>query len=256
MTPIEFDDTRCSFVDHRGAGPDLHPAAQDHRLSLHHRVPVAGLLAQAHPHAAQARGLRPHRRSRLHRPRRPQPAEPRRLRLRAHLLGRRARHRRGRDQTGQAGTRSRRHPQHAEFPPHVGQHRLPAQHVLPLHEPGGLHLRRAQPRLLGRLALGRHAHVGPEPPLGPARAVRPAGGRAQALRDDRVLVGRPRGHLRRHLRRVREHAPAAVAQGSRGENGRYRSLLQPHRRPGGRQVVRSPPGHRRGAGAGHRATCG
>ena len=40
------------------------------------------------------------------------------------------------------------------------------------------------------------------------------------LRDDRVLVGRPRGHLRRHLRRVREHAPAAVAQGARGEDGR------------------------------------
>ncbi len=61
------------------------------------------------------------------------------------------------------------------------------------------------------------------------------------LRDGRLLVGRPRGHLWRHLRCVREHASPAVAQGSRGENDRYRSLLQPHRRAGRRQVDRSPP---------------
>ncbi len=39
-----------------------------------------------------------------------------------------------------------RHPHHPQLAPHVGQHRLPAQRLLPLHEPGGLHLRGAQPR--------------------------------------------------------------------------------------------------------------
>ena len=53
-----------------------------------------------------------------------------------------------------------------ELPSPVGQHRLPPQRLLPLHEPGGLHLRRAQPRQLGGLALGRHAMWGNSHRLG------------------------------------------------------------------------------------------
>ena len=52
------------------------------------------------------------------------------------------------------------HPDHPRLAPPVGQRGLPAQHLFPLHEPHRVHLRRAQPGQLGRLALGRHAHVG------------------------------------------------------------------------------------------------
>ncbi len=39
------------------------------------------------------------------------------------------------------------------------------ERLLPVHEPGRVHLRRAQSRQLGGLALGRHAHVGLQPRL-------------------------------------------------------------------------------------------
>ena len=96
-----------------------------------------------------------------------------------------------------------------QLPPPVGQRRLPPQHLLPLHEPHGLHLRRAQPGQLGRLALGRHAHVGLQPPPRHPRAVRPPRGRAEEHRDDRLLVGRSRRPTARHLRRLRESPSAA-----------------------------------------------
>ena len=56
----------------------------------------------------------------------------------------------------------------------------------------------------------------------------------------------------RRLRLVREHRPARLAQAVGHEDGLHRPLLQPHRRPHRRQVVRSPAGHRRGPGPGHR----
>ena len=92
---------RRPVVDHRGPGPDLHPAAQDHRLALDRGAPVDHLLAQADPHAAQAGGLRPQGR-------RGNMPEPRRLRLRAHQLGRGPRHGGRRDQADQAGARTGR----------------------------------------------------------------------------------------------------------------------------------------------------
>ena len=110
------------------------------------------------------------------------------------------------------------HADHAQLAPHVGQRRLPVQRLLPLHEPGRLHLRRAQPRQLGGLAVGRHPHVGQQPPAGHPRAVRPARRRAQEHRDDRLLVVGPRDHSGR-LRWLREHRPGA--SGSRSSGSRW-----------------------------------
>ena len=87
--------------------------------------------------------------------------------------------------------------------------------------------------------------VGQQPPPGHPRAVGPAGGRAQAQRDGRVLVRRPGDHGRRHLLRLREHVAALLAEGARHQDGVRRSLLQPHRRALLRQVVRAAPRHRR-----------
>ena len=47
-----------------------------------------------------------------------------------------------RDQPREARGRSRGDPLQPQLPPHVGQRGLPPQHVLPLHEHDGLHLRR------------------------------------------------------------------------------------------------------------------
>ena len=178
--------------------------------------------------------------------------EPRRVRLRAHQLGRGPGHRRRRDSPAQAGAGAGGDPHLSGLSPSVGDPGVPHQRLLPLHEPGGLHLRGAQPRQLGRLALGRHAHVGLQPPARHPRAVRPPRGRAAEHRDDRLLVGRPGEHRRRHLHRLREHAPPLLVQGTGREDGLHRPLLQPHRRPVRRQVVRAPPGHRRGLRPGHR----
>ena len=91
----------------------------------------------------------------------------------------------------------------------------------------GMVLHDAQPGQLGRLALGRDPHVGQQSPARHPRAVRPARGRAQAHRDDRLLVVRPRIHGRRHLLRLREHLPALLDEGARDQDGLRRSLLQP-----------------------------
>ncbi len=116
----------------------------------------------------------------------------------------------------------------------------------------GLRLRGAQPGQLGRLALGRHAHVGQHPPPGHPRAVRPPGRRPQAHRDGRLLVVGPGDHRRWHLLRLREHLPPLLDERARHQDGVHRPLLQPHRRSVRRQVVRPAPGHRRGLRPGHR----
>ena len=178
--------------------------------------------------------------------------EPRRVRLRAHLLGRRARHGRRRDGAHQARVRPRRHADDRGLAPPVGQRRLPLQRVQPVHEPRRLHLRRAQPRQLGRLAVGRRPHVGLQPPPRHPGAVRPPRGRAQAHRDDGVLVGRPRDD-RRGVRLVREHLAPLLAQGARGQDGLHRPLPQPDLAAVRRQVAGAATGDRRGARPGDRA---
>ena len=51
---------------------------------------------------------------------------------------------------------------------------------------------------------------------------------------------------------LREHLAPRLAQGAGRQDGLHRPLLQPHRRPVRRQVVRAAPGHRRGPGPRHR----
>ena len=103
----------------------------------------------------------------------------------------------------------------AQFPPDVGQRRLPLQLLPALPQRGGHDLHRAQPGQLGGLAVGRRPHVGQHPPPGEPRGLRPARGRAQEHRDDRVLVVRPRHHSGRGLRGLRVAAAAPLAQGPR-----------------------------------------
>ena len=72
---------RRSLVEHPGAWTHLHAAAPHDSLALHRRSPLDHLLAEADPHAPEAGGFRPQGRPRLDRSRRPQPPEPRHLRL-------------------------------------------------------------------------------------------------------------------------------------------------------------------------------
>ena len=176
----------------------------------------------------------------------------RRVRLRAHQLGRGSRPRRRRDRPHQAGGRPGRHAHHAGLAPPLGQRRLSLQRLQPVHEPRRVHLRRAQPGQLGGLAVGRSAHVGLRAPPRHPRAVRPPGGRAEEHRDDGVLVLRPRDH-RRRLRLVREHLTPLLAQGARDQDVLHRPLPQPHVAAVRRQVAGAAAGHRRGAGPGHSA---
>ena len=198
---------RRPVVDHRGPGAHVYAASAYDGHALHGGPPVHDLLAQAGAHAAQAGGLRPERRAQLR--------EARRIGLRAHQLGRGPRHRGRGDQPDQA----RRRVPGPSSPPAApticgatsatGTARISASSNLV-----GMVQVGAQPRQLGGLALGRHAHVGLQPSSGHPRAVRPAGGRPQAHGDDRLLVGRSGEHRRRHLLRLREHRRAATGSKS------------------------------------------
>ncbi len=94
--------------------------------------------------------------------------------------------------------------------------------------------------------------MGLQSPAGHPRAVRAAGGRAQAHRPHRLLVGRPGVELQRRVRGPRGQRPPALAQGARGQDDRHRPLSQPHPGAAGRQVVLAAAGHRRVHGPGHR----
>ena len=107
------------------------------------------------------------------------------------------------------------------------------------------------PGQLGGLALGRDPHLGLLLAARHARALRPARRRAQARRDDRLLVERSRHHARR-LHRLRLGDLAPVAEGEGREDDLHRPLPQLHRGGDGRQMDRAAPRHRRGAGAGDR----
>ena len=146
--------------------------------------------------------------------RRAQPAEPRHLRLRAHQLGRSARHRRRRDQAREARPRPRRDHERQRLAPHLGRARLLAQRPHPLLQLDRLDADRAQSRQLGGLVLGRRAPLGPERAQRRRRDLRHRRGLPQGRRDGRLLVQRPGGDQRR-LRRARRHRPPAVAQGAR-----------------------------------------
>ena len=141
---------------------------------------------------------------------------------------------------------------HDLLSPQLGHRRLQDGPLHALHELSRGHPRLRQPGQLGGVALGRHPHV--RLLLAPrhARAVRQSPGRDAQLRDDRLLVQRPRHHARDVLGSGVGHL-ADVAQGE-GRPGRlHRPLPQLHQRDlRRRQVDRAAHGHGHGAGDGDR----
>ena len=220
------------LLDHRGARPALHAAAQGDRRAARARVEIAGLFARPAALSDEARRFRSQRRA--------QPAEPRRLRLRAHLLGRGARHRRRRDHAREAGARAERHRLPEPVAPYLGQYRLLFQRAAALRQPRRPHRHRQQPRQLGRLVLGRQPPLGLYHAHGPRRGLRHGRGPAAARRDGGVLVERP-GVDERRLWRPGRHGAPPVAEAARHPHRPYRPLLQPHARP-----CWAAPGSRRG----------
>ena len=91
-------------------GKTFEPERQEPHPSAQPRLQEAGVLPGPHPLPHEAGGLRPGRRPGLHRPGRPQHPEPGRQQVRAHQLGRGARHRHRRDAPHQGDVRADRHP--------------------------------------------------------------------------------------------------------------------------------------------------
>ena len=100
MTPIDFDDQDPQPWTIEAQGPEAHAAAQDHAGAARPERQVDRLFAGPAALSDEARRLRSERRA--------QSAEPRQVRLRAHLVGRGADHRLERDQAPEARARSRR----------------------------------------------------------------------------------------------------------------------------------------------------
>ena len=227
---------RRRVVDHRGQGPEAHAAAQDHAGAARAEREVDRLFARPPALSDEARRLRSERRA--------QSAEPRQVRLRAHLMGRgdQARHRR--DQAAEARIRSRRHHLLARLASHLGQYRLLPLGAVPLRQCGRHDAHPSQSGLVGRLVLGRGASLGPHAARRPVGDLRHRRGLPAELRHDRVVGGRPGEHVRL-LRRAGRHRAPAVAEGSEARHqGRpRRSVLQRDRAVPARQMVRAEADH-------------
>ncbi len=139
--------------------------------------------------------------------RRAQSAEPRQVRLRAHLLGRGDQDRHRRDQAPEADLRPRLHRGLARLAPHLGQHRLLPLGAVPLRQRDRHDARPPQSRLVGRLVLGRGASLGLHAARRPVGDLRHGRGLPAELRHDRVLGGRSRE--RRQAPTARRKAPCA-----------------------------------------------
>ena len=126
MTPIDLaeDDGASWTIEARGL--EAHAAAQDHARAARAECEIDRLFARPAALSDEARRLRSQRRA--------QSAEPRQVRLRAHLLGRGARPRRRRDQAAQAHLWSRRDRGVARLASHLGQHRLLPLRAVPLRQ--------------------------------------------------------------------------------------------------------------------------
>ena len=190
---------RRRVVDHRGARPEAHAAAQDHARAARPECQVDRLFARPAALSDEAGRLRSERRA--------QPAEPRQVRLRAHLLGGGARPRRRRDQAAQAHLWPRRDGGVARLASHLGQYRLLPLRAVPLPQRGRLHPDPPQSRQLGRLVLGRGAPLGLHAARRPVGDLRHGRGLPAELRHDRVLGRRPREHVRAPT--ARRKAPCA-----------------------------------------------
>ena len=130
----------------------------------------------------------------------------------------------------------------ARLASHLGQCRLLPLGAVPLRQRDRHDARAPQPRLLGRLVLGRGASLGLHAARRPVGDLRHGRGLSAELRHDRVLGGRSGVHVRLLWRAGRHRAPA-VAQGSetRHQGRPYRSLLQRHRTVPAGQMVRAAP---------------
>ena len=209
-----FRRQRPAAVDHRGEGPEAHAAAQDHAGAARPERQVDRLFAGPAALSDEARRLRSERRA--------QSAEPRQVRLRAHLLGRGADHRLERDQAAEARARPRRHRGVARLAPHLGQHRLLPLGAVPLHQRGRHDARPPQSRFMGGLVLGRGASLGPHAARRPVGDLRHGRGLPAELRHDRVLGGRSGNHLGLLRRAGRHRAPAVAEEPQARHQGRPR----------------------------------
>ena len=163
----------------RAEHEDAHPA-------VFHRLQEARLLAGPRPLSPEEGGLGPQRRA--------QPAEPGQEQVRAHLLGRGARHHRQRDEPPQGEVRPDRHPLPVR-PARREQGRAGLPRRRPQAPPavGRLHPPDPSARLLGRLVVGQQALLGMRTGR-PGQAEQPALRRGQELRAAPVLGLRPGDH--------------------------------------------------------------
>ena len=143
---------RRRVVDHRGARREAHAAAQDHAGAARAEREVDRLFARPAALSDEAGRLRSERRA--------QSAEPRQVRLRAHLLGGGARARHRRDQAPEARPRSRRDRGVARLAPHLGQCRLLPLGAVPLRQRDRHDARPPQSRSAGKAGTGARCITG------------------------------------------------------------------------------------------------
>ena len=231
-----FRRRRSAAVDHPCARPEAHAAAQDHARAARPERQVDRLFARSAALSDEARRLRSERRA--------QSAEPRQVRLCAHLLGGGARPGRRRDQAAQAHLWPRRDGGVARLASHLGQYRLLPLGAVPLPQRGRLHPDPPQSRQLGRLVLGRGAPLGLHAARRPVGNLRHGRGLPAELRHDRVLGGRSRKHVRLLRRAGRHRAPAVAEESEARHQGRPRRpvLQRVGAIPAG-QVVRAQAHH-------------
>ena len=152
MTPIDFgdDDPPPWTIEARGA--EAHAAAQDDARAARAEREVDRLFARPPALSDEARRLRSERRA--------QSAEPRQVRLRAHLLGGGARPRRRRDQAAEAQLRPGRDGGVARLAPHLGQYRLLPLGAVPLPQRGRLTRRSTTIPTAGKAGTGARCTTG------------------------------------------------------------------------------------------------
>ncbi len=199
MTPIDLAEDDGASLTIEAQGPEAHAAAQDHAGAARPERQVDHLFARPPALSDEAGRLRSERRA--------QSAEPRQVRLRAHLLGRGDQDRHRRDQAPEARARPRRDRGVARLAPHLGQYRLLPLGAVPLRQRDRHDARAPQSRQLGRLVLGRGASLGLHAARRPVGDLRHGRGLPAELRHDRVVGGRSRS--RPQAPTARRKAPCA-----------------------------------------------
>ncbi len=227
-----FRRRRPEVLDHRGARHALHAATQDHAGAARAKREVDRLFARPAALSDEAGRLRSQWRA--------QSAEPRQIRLCAHLVGGSDLAGHHRDQAAEARAWARRHHVLARLASYLGQYRLLPLGAVPLRQCGRHDARASQPGFLGRLVLGRGASLGLHAAGRPVGNLRHRGGLPAELRHDRVL-GRRSGIDLGLLRGAGRHRAEAVVEKcqARHQDRARRSLLQRVGAIPARQVARA-----------------